>query len=238
MTRPNCTWATWVPLVCAGIALAQTPEVPKPIPRTSDGHPDLAGVWQVVDLVGSLYMDKSPIPFTPAGEAAFKSVQDVIDPLTYCLPPGVPRIMNASYPMQFVQTPAAVTILYEAFHQYRWIPFKSTPHQNNPEPTFMGDSTAAWDGDTLVVDMTNPLGDIRTWLDGAKHPHSGDLHVIERFTRTDYGHLKYEVTIDDPKYYTRPWSPRPRILNFKPDWRIFEYVCEENNKDIQHAFAK
>jgi hypothetical protein len=102
----------------------------------------------------------------------------------------------------------------------------------------MGDSTAKWDGDTLVVDVTSLLEDGRTWLDGRKHPHSGDLHVTERFTRTDYDHLRYEATVDDPKYYTHPWNVVPKVLNYKPDWRIIEYVCEENNKDIPHARPK
>ena len=92
-----------------------------------------------------------------------------------------------------------------------------------------------WDGDTFVVDTVNFNG--RTRLDTIGHPHSDALHVIERFTRTDAKHIGYEVTIDDPKIFTKPWTNK-RIFTLRPDWEIMEYSCEENNKDLYEGHIK
>jgi hypothetical protein len=92
-----------------------------------------------------------------------------------------------------------------------------------------------WDGDTLVVDTVNFNG--RTRLDTIGHPHSDALHVIERFTRTDATHIAYEVTIDDPKIFTKPWTNQ-RTFTLRPDWEIMEYSCEENNKDLYEGHLK
>ena len=102
-------------------------------------------------------------------------------------------------------------------------------------PTWFGDTIAKWDGDTLVVDTVGFNG--RTRLDTIGHPHSDKMHVIERYTRTDLGHIAYEITIDDPVTYTKPWK-NIRTFTLRPDWEIMEYSCEENNKDFFEGHIK
>jgi hypothetical protein len=223
----------------APLAFGQNPSLPpppahpfQPVPHTPDGKPDLSGVWQIPHTVTDI-SDGQPLPYTLAGKAAFDAARDVIDPLSYCALPGTPRAFNAGYPFKIIQTAKEVTILYEEQHMFRVIPIGAS-HPEDPNPSWLGDSVASWHGDTLVVDVTALVADSKTWLDGKKHPHSDALHVIERFTRTDFDHLRYEVIIDDPKFYTRSWAAAPRVFNFRPDWRLIEYVCEENNRDIPH----
>jgi hypothetical protein len=102
-------------------------------------------------------------------------------------------------------------------------------HSKNPDRTFMGESIGRWDGDALVID-TIGFND-RTWLDTAGHPHSDALHVTERYQLTDANHIAYDVTVDDAKMYTRPWSNHRVLDRLKPGDRLMEYSCEENNKD-------
>ena len=92
-----------------------------------------------------------------------------------------------------------------------------------------------WEGDTLVIDTVNFNG--KTKLDTIGHPHSDQLHVIQRWTRTDLGHISYEITIDDPKTYTKPWK-NTRTFTLRPDWEIMEYSCEENNKSLWEGRIK
>ncbi|HJT89655.1 MAG TPA: hypothetical protein VJ732_17420, partial [Bryobacteraceae bacterium] len=114
------------------------------------------------------------------------------------------------------------------------IPLDGRKHNGDPNPTFFGESVGRWDGDTLVVDVIG-FND-KSWLDAAGNPHSDALHLIERYRLTDPRHLEYEVTVDDPKIYTRPWKST-MIFTRKPEWELLEYSCDENNKDRdQHHF--
>lgn len=135
-----------------------------------------------------------------------------------------------------IQLPDRVIILYEgASHMYR-IVMLNAKHSADPDPTWLGESVGWYEGsDTLVVDTVGFNG--RTWLDYVGHPASDQLHVTERFTRTNYRTLRYETTIEDPQNYTRPWTTSFNI-KFQPGWEIKEYVCLENNKDLLHLGTK
>lgn len=150
---------------------------------------------------------------------------DSHDPILNCLPPGVPRIMLIPFPMQIVQVPGEVIMLFEYDHYARHIFMDRREHLKDVDANWMGDSIGRWDGNTLVVDTTG-LND-RTWLDQVGHPHSDALHVIERIRRVDYDTLQDDLTIDDPRAYEKPWAGQ-QIFKLKPDWHLIEYVCEDN----------
>lgn len=217
----RCSWllAIGTAALCAG-AEAQ-------IPRMAGGKPDLNGSWNL-PYTPNMAKGIGELPFTAEGKAAYSKINSAYDPTGFCLFPGVPRINNSPFPMRVVQTPDSVIFLYEYMTTYRAVALNAE-HSKNPEPTFLGESVAKWDGDALVVD-TIGLND-RTWLDTAGHPHSEALHVIERYQLTDANHIAYEVTVDDPKMYTHPWSNHRVLDRLKPGDHLMEYSCEENNKD-------
>ena len=126
------------------------------------------------------------------------------DPEGHCLPPGVPRVMYTPHPMEFLQLPNRIVIIYEIGTLWRIVWMDGRQHPTDPNPTFLGDSIGHWEGDTLVVDVVG--FNTRTWLELAGHPHGEKLHVIEKFSRPDFNTLHYEATIDDPEYYTEPWT--------------------------------
>ncbi|MGB7217755.1 MAG: hypothetical protein WBD07_03005 [Vicinamibacterales bacterium] len=200
-----------------------------PVPRTPDGRADLSGVWNK-RLVQNTAAAVQPLPFTAAGLKAFNDVWNHIDPTSKCVLPGVPRVNTSPYPFQIVQTPDKVIFLYEYMHNFRVIYTDNRPHNKNFEPSLLGDSVGRWEGDTLVIDTTN-LTD-RTWLDDHGNRHSDALHVIERWRRVSANQLSYEETIDDPKFYTRPWTVGWLMPLAPKDWVIMEYACTDNNKDM------
>ena len=141
--------------------------------------------------------------------------------------------MNSPEPMQLMQNSKYVTLMFEQNTWYHVFPIDGRPHRD--QTTWFGDSVGHWDGDTLVVDTVNFNG--KTRLDTIGHPHSDQLHMTQRFTRTDLGHIAYEVTIDDPKTFTKPWK-NVRTFTLRPDWELMEYSCEENNKSLWEGRIK
>jgi hypothetical protein len=230
-------WIIALALVCAPfLAHAQAGRASKvALPRLADGHPDFSGVWSGrghanlgSDLPGGI------APFTDAGRAAFAAARMQYDPTGFCLLPGVTRLTNSPYPIEIIQGPNRLAILYEYMRTFRIIPTDARAHSKDPNPNFFGETVGKWDGDTLVADVIG-FND-RTWLDAAGNPHTEELHLTERYALADSQHLIYEVTIDDPKFYTQPWKSTT-IFTRKPDWEIIEYSCDENNKDRdQHHF--
>ena len=214
---------------------------PLPTPRLPDGKVDFGGkgawapIW-VLDWADKKWVNQAiDVPFTPAGLALFKerrATNSKDDPEGYCLPAGVPRYTGTPYPFQMIQLPDRVVILYEgASHMYRVI-LMNAKHSADPDPSWLGESIGWWeDNDTLVVDTVGFNG--RTWLDYVGHPASDQLHVIEKFRRPDLRTMVYEATIEDPKFYTKPWTTSFKI-KFEQGWEIKEYVCLENNKDLLH----
>jgi hypothetical protein len=137
--------------------------------------------------------------------------------------------------MKFIPNPGVIVILYEAFNLYRQVFTDGRPLPKDPNPSWLGYSIGKWDGDTLVVE-SNGYNDL-TWLDQQGHPHSDALHVTERFHRVDIGHMELQVTIDDPKMYTKPWTVKEE-LRLIPDSEILEFICNENEKDFVHLVGK
>jgi hypothetical protein len=230
-----------------------TPRLPNdPYLGANAGKPDLGGnsqafnapgrgIWQVPYIVDMQKQGKTvdgktiEVPFTPKGQAAFDvatKTQSKDDPEGFCLPPGVPRMMYTPYPAEILQLPNRIVFIYEGgAHVWRNIWMDGRPQPKDPNPTYLGYSTGKWDGDTLVVD-TIGMND-RTWLDAAGHQHGEQLHVTERFTRTDSNTLRIEATMEDPEYYTKPWTAVTQATWY-PNQEILEYICQENNRDLKH----
>ena len=150
------------------------------------------------------------------------------DPVLNCLPPGVPRILLMPFPMQIAQLPGEVLMIFEYDHFIRAIYTDGRPHPKDLDPTWMGDSIGKWEGDSLVVD-TIGFND-KTWLDMVGHPHSDALHLTERIRRPDQTTLVDDITIADPKDFTKPWTGQ-QIFDLKPSWHLGEYICEDNMAD-------
>jgi len=239
--RADAQW--WLDVPTDGIPRLPSgePDLMAPAPRTRDGRPDLSGIWAARtrpapysrDLAADL--DPDDVPFQPWAKALTEARADGShsreDPPAHCLPQGVPRLGGAPAPWKIVQTPDLVVIIYEAFNLWRQVFVDGRRLADGVNPTWLGYSTGYWDGDTLVVDTRGFNG--RAWLDQVGKPATEQLHVTERFTRTDYGHLEVEITIDDPGAYTRPWTVT-QIASLQLGTELLEFVCNENNLDLQH----
>ena len=188
---------------------------------------DLSGVWAPSGYDANIAKDMKPgeLPMTPWAEALFKDRQanhSKDDPETRCLPDGVAR--SDSYPFKIIQTPTLVLILYEGnVHSYRQIFLDGRGHPKDFDKNWWGHSTGHWEGGALVVDTVG-LND-RTWLDHAGHPHSDQLHVTERYTRPDAGHISIQITIDDPIAYSHSWSVT-EVSRSLPSRDLHEYICQ------------
>ena len=148
-------------------------------------------------------------------------------PPTYCLPAGIPLSTLLSEVTKIVQTPGLILIMLE-LGGTRQIYLDGRKHVADPSPSWLGYSTGRWDGDTLVVDTVGFNG--KSWLDVMGHPQSEGAHVVERYHRRDFGHMDVEVTIDDPTWYTKPFTVKVTHL-LQPDTDILEYFCNENEQD-------
>ncbi len=208
------------------LASAQTAYTP---PRTKDGKPDLQGIWETRNAAAfdvSEIAEGHEIPYlAEALEREQKSNR--VDPMAHCAMPGVPRINYLPFPLQIVQRPGLVVILYEYLHNQRLI--QTTPREHlEGIDLWMGDSVGRWEGDTLVVDVAD-LGD-KTWLDSARHTHSDALHVVERYTRTGPDTMRYEATLEDPKTYAKPWKIGMTLhRNTQPGFELREQECTEGD---------
>ena len=211
------------------------PNLSAPAPRTTDGKPDLSGVWRGA---GPLYrfniaQDLQPGDIQPWAEELFlKRVRDSRkdSPLARCLPVSVP-FQDFFSLVRIVQTPALTLMLYEAPNSpHRTVFTDGRDLPKDPNPTWLGYSIGRWDGDTLVV-TTAGFND-RAWLDSAGHPQTESLRVTERLRRRDFGHMDFEITIDDPKVFTRAFTIKGERL-LSPDTDLLEDVCD-NEQDGRH----
>jgi hypothetical protein len=228
----------------------------KPTPRTADGHPDLSGMW--IEKYGALGTDpavgkpaqnRAPrpaaypsdeLPYQPWAALKAKQLHDAenTDPLLHCEPYGVPRIWGGPHPARLVGLPGELIILYERDTAFRIIPTDGRTHDPNADPSWMGNSVAKWDGDTLVVDTTD-LTD-KSWLGSGKNAgegsgtfHSDALHVTEKIRRPDFDHLTVEITDDDPKVFAHPWVYTWN-MSLVPNESMYEDVTCSNEKDYEH----
>jgi hypothetical protein len=203
---------------------------------------DFSGVWTMHSTpaqrkyTGNTYTAEPPemtawgnqvyMANKPSNGPRTHSLKETDDPvLKQCLPPGTPRIYLQPFPFQMVPTAKGILMIYEYDHTVRQIFTDGRPHPEDILPTYMGHSIGKWDGDTLVVDTVG--FNEKTWLDRDGHPHSDQLHVIERFHRVDRDNMTIDINIEDPKALAKPWKTQ---LNFqlKPDWDIMELVCTDN----------
>ena len=208
------------------------PDLAAPTPRMVDGKPDISGLW----LPSEPYVQNAgngskpgEVPFKPWAEALYKwrletSGRD--DPSAACIPGGIPRINLIPYPFRIMTAPGRVAILYEIYYVWREIFTDGRDLPTDPVPTWMGYSVGSWDGDTFVVRSSGFNG--RAWLDSEGRPTTDALKVTERFQRKNFGHMDLEITIDDSKAYTRPWTAMVP-LSFYADAELMEYACNENN---------
>jgi hypothetical protein len=210
------------------------PNLAAPAPKTADGKPDLSGLWRMNGL-GYVFniLGNQPVDMLPWARDVYakRSVGFGKDsPDSNCLPPGPSAGLFGMEPTKFIQTKNLLLILYEEAPT-RQVFLDGRPLPTDPNPTWMGYSVGRWDGDTLVVE-TAGYND-RTWLDVTGHPHTEALHVTERFRRLSTGQMKMEMTFDDPKTYTRPWTISVDA-QLAPDTELLEFVCNENEKSSFH----
>jgi hypothetical protein len=235
------------------------PNLTAPAPRLS-GKPDVSGLWQAERtpdgeynaVLGIGFTDVQPDtnnitknvlnvfwgmkpedePLRPEAAAIIKQRQrsPLEAPHLQCLPGSIPLGLLV-LTFKIIQTPQEIVLLTETADPPRQIHMDGRPLPKNPDPTWMGYSVGHWEGDTLAVD-TIGLND-RAWLDAFGHPRSESMHITERYHRRDFGHMDLEITFDDPKNYTRPFTLKTGLALI-PDSDLFEYVCTENEKDRAH----
>jgi hypothetical protein len=218
----------------------RAPVPSKPTPRLTDGTPNLGitpeqrGVWLPLDRTDlgrrSTLAPVDTIPFQPWAKALYDDRQiHELEPHTRCHASGVARQFQTPYGVEFVQmADLQRTYIFDIGgpHTFRIIYMDGRPHPQKLEPSSYGHSVGRWEGDTLVVDSVGFSENF--WIDRTGLPHTEKLHTVERFTRTDFNTIKYEVLIDDPTVYTKPWSGGFN-LRWTPDVELFEYVCQDNN---------
>lgn len=210
-----------------------------PAPHLADGKPDLSGIWEpaATKWLRNLGVDLKPedIPFQPWAKALYDERAAGLhwreEPDANCLPQGVPKILVAPAPWRVVQTPGYTVFVHEAFNLWRQVftDGRELAVNDDTTPTWMGYSVGKWEDDTLVVETRGFNG--KVWLDQLGKPSTDALHVTERFRRKDFGHMDIQITIDDPKAYTKPWTVNveARLL---PSTEILEFICLENEKDV------
>ena len=216
------------------------PNLTAPAPKTKDGKPDLSGVWRIADgrYLQNIATDVGEAPFQPWAAALYKERADALGkgrPSERCIPHGVPDAMLVrNSPFKIVQTPGEVVILYEEFNHYRQIFTDGRGFPPETNASWFGYSIGKWEGDTLVVE-TIGFND-QSWLDDPGHPHSDALHITERYRRPNFGNMSIEITFDDSKAYTKPWTARIPF-NIFADTELIESICE-NEKDHAHMVGK
>src|SRR5579862_3997504 len=229
------------------------PNLSAPAPRTKDGKPDLSGIWQLeahcppegcgdypaapefLDLGARL---KGGLPYQPwAVELVEKRAVQLgkDDPVGSCRPAGAIRLLTFPPPRKIIQLPGEVLILSERDVTYRQIFTDGRPLPKDPDPSWNGFSSAKWEGDTLVSQTIGFRDGI--WLDRKGSPMTDAAKITERFRRVNYGRLEIEVTVDDPKAYTHPWTitlSQLIVLNTE----LLEYYCLDNERDATHMVGK
>jgi len=244
-------FAQWLDYPTAGVPRTPDgkPNLAAPAPRTADGKPDFSGMWgwvtrancgakcndtqisrEFINIAASM---KTPVPYQPwaADLVKKRSVEQGLDPNVHCMPRGAPRIWTDDYYKRIFQVPGRLIILTERNMQYRQIFTDGRALPQDPNPTWNGYSVGHWDGDTLVVETIGFRDDL--WLDAMGKPLTEQGKMTERIRRPNFGNLEVEITIDDPKAYTAPWTVKidqPLVL----DSELLDYYCLENERDFNH----
>ena len=232
-------------------------------PRTADGKPDLSGIWQAMNTAewdiqahdakpgpvvvmgaeggipaGLGVVEDGPLPYRPEALAKKKENEAnwlALDPVVKCFLPGLPRATYMGFPFEIVQSPQYVAFTYEFDFASRVVNIGMK--SKAPVDSWMGWSSGSWDGDTLVVDVTGVVED--TWFDRAGDYHSDALHLTERYTPTGPNSLLYEVTVDDPKVYTRPWKmSMPLYRRLDKNIQLLEYNCVPFVEELMYGHLR
>jgi hypothetical protein len=247
--------AQWIHLPTPGVPHGPDgkPNLSAPAPRSADGKPDFSGIWELEhtpcagdscgDYVGGPEFlnlgAKLPggLPYQPWAAALVKQRSADAgrdDPVARCMPSGVVRILTFPPPRKIVQTPGELIILSERDVTFRQIFTDGRSLPEDPEPNWNGYSIGKWQGDTLVVE-TNGLHD-GTWLDRNGSPLTSAAKMTERFRRVNFGRLEIELTVDDPKAYTKAWTVHLN-QNIVLNTELLDYFCTDNEKDARHVPA-
>jgi len=216
-------------------AASDVPQQTPPAKSSRSFSPrDLSGVWFISEYHQNILPNEDP-PFQPWAAALYKKrdyekshadPDKGPDPTPRCIPPGIPREMIQPFPWEIVMARDRIVMIFEYQSLVRQIFIDGRGHPADLDPTYMGNSVGKWEGDTLVVDTVGFNGKI--WLDPKGLPSTDALHVTERIRRVNYDTLSNDITIDDRKAYTKPWTVQ-KLFTLKPGWQIKEYVCAENN---------
>jgi len=221
------------------------PNLSAPAPKMPDGKPDLSGVWRAENPGLFLNLSKGVeggvIPYRPESLNLVKargednSAARRHEPSTNCLPrgPAMPLTWGEG-PRKIVQTPRLLVLLIEYNISQHQIFLDGRPLPTDPQPAWDGYSVGKWEGDTLVVETTGFKDG--QWLDAGGDPMTDAAKIFERFRRPDFGHLQIELTVDDPKAYTKPWTTRINEV-LLADTDLLEFVCKENEQDLKHIEA-
>ena len=252
---PLAASAQWARFPTAGVPKTKDgkPNVNAPTPRTADGKPDLSGVWgnppckrdcppgteQELLPLAALFVDigwgmKESLPYQPwAADLVKARMADDgrSNPDAHCRPIGIVMLETHPYPRRMIQTPGLLTMVFEKDWTFRQIFTDGHPLPSDPQPWWYGYSSGKWVGDTLVVETRGFKDD--GWLDFRGHVLTGAANITERFRRINYGNLEIDLTIDDPKAYTRPWSVKIK-QTLLLDTDLFEFFCAENEKAVEH----
>ena len=234
--------AQWVNLTLPNIPRTPDgkPNLAAPAPKAPDGKPDLSGIWRVASgkYLQNIAADLGEPPFQPWAAALYKERVAVLGkgrPSEGCIPHGIPDGMVVrNFPFKIVQTPGVVVILYEEFNHFRQIFTDGRGFPPETTESWFGYSVGKWQGDTLVAETVG-FND-KSWLDDPGHPHSEALRVTERVQRRDFGHMDIQITFDDPKAYTKPWTVTIPF-DLYADTELIESICE-NEKDRPHMVGK
>jgi hypothetical protein len=248
--------AQWIDYPTPGIPRTPDgkPNLAAPAPKTADGKPDLSGLWEpgsggsLAPVAGATPADpqfrdiavnvKGGLPFQPWAAELVKTRrtdENKDDPDAHCQPLGLVKMHLHPYPRKMIQIPGLLLILFERDTNYRQIFTDGRPLPEDPQPGYNGYSIGKWDGDTLVVHSIGFKDGL--WLDVSGTPLTDAAKVTERFRRPNFGHLEIEVTVDDPKAYTKPWSIQVN-QTIALDTDMLEFVCKENEKDARHLVGR
>jgi hypothetical protein len=212
--------------------------------QTAAPNRDLSGVWKMPPEAYGHYDESfgtADLPMTPWAKAKFNvakpsegpksvTIKELNDPFYACYPPGVPRIYFHPFAMEIAQTPKEVIQMFEYDHLVRHIYIDGRPHPDDPDPTWMGNSIGHWESDTLVVDGIG-FND-KSWIDRVGHPHSEQLHVIERWRRVSPITAQMDLTLEDPAAYTKPVK-KQYVFLYQPKWEVLEHVCIDNEEFLE-----
>jgi hypothetical protein len=251
-----------ISLLAAAACVQSAPEVYR-APRTPYGTPDLGGIWQANNTAnwdlephaarsGPLFqlgaafsvppglgvVEGGEIPYLPAAlekRNANRADWLKLDPEVKCYMPGIPRATYMPYPFQIVQSNDTILFTYEFASASRVVRMNS--HEKSPAPAWMGWSIGRWEGETLVIEVTDHMPD--TWFDRAGNHHSDALRVTERYTAIDANTLQYQATMEDPQVFSKPWTiSMPLYRRRDPNMQLLEYKCVEFTEELLYGHLR